>query len=75
MDFFLGIELVTDRTTLEPASAETHRPIEEMRMRQILLSVDGPLHNIVKIKPPMVFTQDDAARLERELDLVLGEIF
>ncbi len=69
---FLGIELVTDRATLEPASAETHRLVEEMRMRQILLSVDGPLHNIVKIKPPMVFTKDDAARLVRELDLVLG---
>ncbi len=68
---FLGIELVTDRATLEPASAETHRLVEEMRNRQILLSVDGPLHNIVKIKPPMVFTKDDAARLVRELDLVL----
>ncbi len=70
---FLGIELVTDRATLEPASAETHRLVEEMRKRQILLSVDGPLHNIVKIKPPMVFTKDDAARLVRELDLVLRD--
>ncbi len=69
---FLGIELVTDRSTLEPASAETHRLVEEMRNRQILLSVDGPLHNIVKIKPPMVFSKEDAGRLVRELDLVLG---
>ena len=69
---FLGIELVRDRATLEPATAETHRLVEEMRMRQILLSVDGPLHNIVKIKPPMVFSKEDAARLVRELDLVLG---
>ncbi len=72
---FLGIELVTDRATLEPASAETHRLVEEMRNRQILLSVDGPLHNIVKIKPPMVFTKEDAARLVRELDLVLEKMF
>ena len=71
---FLGIELVTDRATLEPASAETHHLVEEMRTRQILLSVDGPLHNIVKIKPPMVFSKNDAARLVRELDGVLGKI-
>ena len=71
---FLGIELVTDRTTLEPATAETHRLVEAMRMHQILLSVDGPLHNIVKIKPPMVFTKDDAARLVREMDIVLSRM-
>ncbi len=70
---FLGIELVQDRSTLEPATAETHRLVEEMRMRQILLSVDGPLHNIVKIKPPMVFSKEDAGRLVRELDLVLRD--
>ncbi|MBT3189042.1 MAG: aminotransferase class III-fold pyridoxal phosphate-dependent enzyme [Anaerolineae bacterium] len=71
---FLGIELVRDRSTLEPASAETHQIVEEMRNRQILLSVDGPLHNVIKIKPPIVFNEDDAARLVRELDAVLSRI-
>ncbi|MCP4140261.1 MAG: aminotransferase class III-fold pyridoxal phosphate-dependent enzyme [Chloroflexi bacterium] len=71
---FLGIELVRDRSTLEPATAETYRLVEEMRMRQILLSVDGPLHNIVKIKPPMVFSKEDAARLVRELDELLSKM-
>ena len=69
---FLGIELVRDRSTLEPATAKAHQLVEELKNRQILLSVDGPLHNIIKIKPPMVFTQADAARLVREMDLVLG---
>ena len=73
--FFLGIELVRDRSTLKPASAETYRIVEEMRNQQILLSMDGPLHNIIKIKPPIVFTESDAARLVRELDIVIGEIF
>ena len=72
---FLGIELVRDRATLEPAPAETHRLVEEMRNRQILLSVDGPLHNIIKIKPPIVFSEADAARLVRELDAVMKEFF
>ncbi|MBT3321747.1 MAG: aminotransferase class III-fold pyridoxal phosphate-dependent enzyme [Anaerolineae bacterium] len=72
---FLGIELVRDRSTLEPASAETHRIVEEMRNRQILLSIDGPLYNVIKIKPPIVFNEGDAARLVRELDSVMGKLF
>ncbi len=71
---FLGIELVLNRSTLEPATAETHRIVEEMRNRQILLSVDGILHNVIKIKPPIVFSEDDAARLVRELDSVLSRM-
>ena len=72
---FLGIKWMRNRSTLEVASAETYRVVEEMRNRQILLNVDGPLHNIIKIKPPIVFTEDDAARLVRELDDVMENLF
>ncbi len=68
---FLGVELVRDRTTLEPATEEAYAIIEAMRERGILLSVDGPLHNVLKIKPPLVFNHDDASRLMHELDEVL----
>ncbi|OQY32224.1 MAG: hypothetical protein B6I38_04900 [Anaerolineaceae bacterium 4572_5.1] len=72
---FLGIELVRDRSTLEPATVEAYRLEEGMLARQILLSVDGPLHNVIKIKPPIVFSEADAARLVRELDDVMGNLF
>ena len=72
---FLGIELMRDRATLEPAPAETYNLVKEMRNRQILLSVGGPLPNIIKIKPPIVFTEANAARLVRELDNVMRESF
>ena len=39
----------------------------------ILLSADGPDHNVIKIKPPLPFSLADAERLVRELDAVLGE--
>jgi len=45
-----------------------------MWMRQILLSVDGLLHNIIKIKPLLVFTKEDAARLVKEFDNIMKEI-
>ena len=39
-----------------------------MKDRGVLLSTDGPRHNVIKIKPPMVFSKSDAdlllARLE-----------
>ncbi len=45
-------------------------------MREILLSVDGPLHNIVKTRPPMVFSKDKAARFLAVLTLKkTSEIF
>ena len=39
----------------------------------ILLSTDGPDHNVIKIKPPMTFTQQNGERLVATLDRVLGE--
>ena len=68
---FIGIELVRDRATLEPAAEETSAIVERMKERGILLSVDGPLHNVIKIKPPIVFTQADADFLTESLNQVL----
>jgi len=71
---FLGVELVRDRTTLEPAAAEATEVVERMKDRGILLSTDGPLHNVLKIKPPLVFSEADAELLVERLDVVLSDI-
>jgi 4-aminobutyrate aminotransferase-like enzyme/Ser/Thr protein kinase RdoA (MazF antagonist) len=71
---FLGVELVLDRETLAPAAAEASYVVDRMREIGILLGTDGPLHNVVKIRPPMPFTRDDAELLASALDQVLGEI-
>jgi 4-aminobutyrate aminotransferase-like enzyme/Ser/Thr protein kinase RdoA (MazF antagonist) len=60
---FLGVELVKDRETQEPAAAEASEVVNRMRDRGILLGTDGPFHNVIKIRPPMPFTDDDAALL------------
>src|SRR5581483_7359170 len=57
---FLGIELVRDRESKEPAAAEASDLVNRMKDRGILLSTDGPYHNVVKIKPPIVFHRRDA---------------
>ncbi len=68
---FIGIELVFDRGSLAPAAAETAEIVERMKERGILLSIDGPLHNVIKIKPPLVFNRGDAEQLVTTLDETL----
>ena len=68
---FLGIEFVRDRTTLEPADREASAIVEHMKDRGILLSTDGPLHNVIKIKPPLVFDTKNADSVVSHLDEVL----
>ena len=70
---FIGVELVRDRQTLEPADAEAYYVIERAKDLGVLLSVDGPLHNVLKIKPPLVFSQADADRLLETLDMVMSD--
>lgn len=72
--FFLGIELVRDRTTQEAADTEANYIVNRMREKAILMSTDGPLHNVLKIKPPMCFTTKDADFLVKNLEQVLEEL-
>jgi 4-aminobutyrate aminotransferase-like enzyme len=71
---FVGVELVKDRASLEPAAAEAGYVVERMRELGILLGTDGPLHNVVKIRPPMPFSIEDANLLVTTLDRVLDEL-
>jgi len=71
---FLGVELVRDRTTLEPAGSEASYVANRLREMGILLGTDGPHHNVVKIRPPMPFDAEDADLLVGALDRVLGEL-
>jgi 4-aminobutyrate aminotransferase-like enzyme/Ser/Thr protein kinase RdoA (MazF antagonist) len=72
---FLGVELVRDRQTLEPAGEEASLVANRMRESGILLGTDGPYHNVVKIRPPMPFSEADADLLVQTLDRILTEEF
>ena len=72
---FLGVEMVRDRDTLEPASHEASAVVDSMRGEGILLSTDGPLHNVIKIKPPMVLNGDDVDETLTKLDACLSDLY
>ncbi|MBL4814790.1 MAG: aminotransferase class III-fold pyridoxal phosphate-dependent enzyme, partial [Shewanella sp.] len=58
LGLFIGVELVKDEN-LTPATQEAQALIEWFKSRNILLSLDGPYKNVLKIKPPMVFNKDN----------------
>jgi len=69
---FIGVELVTDRATKAPATAETVRIVNALRERGVLLSSTGEHGNTLKIRPPLVFSAADADLLVGTLDEVLA---
>jgi len=73
LGLFLGLELVRNRETREPAGEIAGYVANRMRDRGILLSTDGPYHNVLKIKPPLCFTTGDADHLVATLDRILTE--
>lgn len=70
---FLGIDLARDRETRAPATEEADYVVNRLRDCGILAGTDGPYQNVIKLRPPLVFSQEDAALFLRTLDLVLEE--
>ena len=70
---FLGVELVRDPETRAPATAEARRLVGRLRELRILNSTDGPDANVLKLKPPLVFSAADADRYLEMLALALKE--
>lgn len=71
---FVGVELVADRELRTPAGEAAGRVVEAVKRRGVLISRDGPEHNVLKIKPPMVLSVADAERFVTTLDEALTEV-
>lgn len=68
---FLGMELVDEDKN--PLATQTIYIADRMKDHGILMSTDGPDHNVLKIKPPIVFTKANAEELLFYLRKVLAE--
>ena len=71
---FIGVEMVRDRSTLEQATEETAAIVNRMRDLGVLVGVDGPHSNVLKIRPPLVFDERHALQLTDALDRALREV-
>ena len=77
MGLMLGVELVTDRETKEPAGAATAAVVDAMKEMGVLVGKGGLFGNVLRIKPPMCITKEDAdftlAVLDRALSMAAQE--
>lgn len=74
MGLMLGVELVRDRQTKEPASTETAELLERCKQRGLLIGKGGLYGNVLRIKPPMCITRADAEFMAGCIGDVLGEL-
>ena len=70
----LGVELVVNRQVREPAPAETHRLLQTMSRAGVLLGRDGPHDNVLKLRPPLVFSRENADFLLQQLNANLARL-
>lgn len=74
MGLFIGVELVKDLMTKEPATEEAKIVVYKAKENFVIISADGPDSNVLKVKPPMCFTKEDGDLLLSVLDKALSEV-
>jgi len=70
---FIGAEFIADPHSLEPANSQINYVIERLKAKGILLTTEGPFHNVLKIKPPLAFSVADADYFLLTLEKILAE--
>jgi len=74
LGLYIGVDLVVDRDTKEPATALAGDVANALRHLGVLVSTDGPADNVLKIKPPLVFDVTHADLLVDALSRTLGAL-
>lgn len=73
MGLFIGVELVTDPDSREPATALAHYVLNRVREMRILMGTEGPADSILKIRPPLTIAANDIDAILQALDNCLQE--
>uniref|UniRef100_A0AAA9S9X3 5-phosphohydroxy-L-lysine phospho-lyase n=1 Tax=Bos taurus TaxID=9913 RepID=A0AAA9S9X3_BOVIN len=71
---FIGVDLIKDEATRMPATEEADYVVSRLKENYILLSTDGPGRNVLKFKPPMCFSLDNARHVVAKLDAILTDM-
>jgi 4-aminobutyrate aminotransferase-like enzyme len=71
MGLLIGVELVDDKEARRPAPRLANAVMNEMKERGVLVGLTGPDDNVLKIRPPLVLDDADAATITETLDAAL----
>jgi 4-aminobutyrate aminotransferase-like enzyme len=70
----IGVELVKDQQTKEPAATEANRMLEEMRTRGVLIGKGGRYSNVMRVQPPLIFSSEDCAEFLNAFEASLAAL-
>ncbi len=56
-----GVDIVADRATRAPSPQEARRITNALRELGVLVGIDGPYGNVLKVRPPLPFGPEHAA--------------
>jgi 4-aminobutyrate aminotransferase-like enzyme len=70
---YIGIDLISDRTSRSPDPRLARRVSEQMKDEGVIVIPTGGANNVLKVKPPMIFTRQNADQFVDTLDRVLTE--
>jgi 4-aminobutyrate aminotransferase-like enzyme len=71
---YVGVEMVRDRQAKSPNAELATAVVNGLRERRVLISATGPHSNILKIRPPLVFSDSHAGRLLNAVEAVLASV-
>jgi len=71
---YIGVEIVKDRATKEPDATAASTIVNGLRERRVLISATGFHANTLKIRPPLVFSEENASRFLSELEATMKSI-
>jgi 4-aminobutyrate aminotransferase-like enzyme len=71
---FIGIDLVEDRDSRRPATQKAQQAVNLLKDKGVLIGSTGPFDNVLKIRPPIVFSRDNADFLLTRIDEVLDHL-
>ena len=72
---FIGVELIKDMDNMIPAVEEADIVVNAMQKKGILISSDGSDHNVLKIKPPLVFNKKNANYFLESFEAIMPKNF
>ncbi|MCG8709183.1 aspartate aminotransferase family protein [Brenneria sp. 4F2] len=71
---YIGVEMVSDPERKTPDAPLATAIVNGLRERRVLISATGYSANVLKIRPPLVFSEDDASQLLSETEAVLAQL-
>jgi 4-aminobutyrate aminotransferase len=72
MGLMIGLELVRERQTKEPAATEAKEIRARLRERGVLVGVGGMYGNVIRFQPPLSITPDECDRAASTLEAILA---